>query len=71
MKEFLYIYYTCEDKSSKVAFFKSWMVTDLTPARMIFLAISTPSPPIPHINMFEDCILRIALIHHFHYKIIN
>lgn len=51
---------TWEDRSTHSVIPVSWMVTEPTPARTVFLATSTPRPLIPQIRTFASPILRIA-----------
>ena len=47
-------------RSATSTFSVSWSVTDLTPLRITFLAISMPSPLRPLIRTEAFCILSIA-----------
>ncbi|CAG06971.1 unnamed protein product [Tetraodon nigroviridis] len=51
---------TWEDRSVHTVSPSSWTVTDSTPDRITFLAISTPSPPIPATRTLAVPIRRIA-----------
>lgn len=51
---------TWEDRSVHTVSPSSWTVTDFTPDRITFLAISTPSPPAPAIRTLAVPIRCIA-----------
>ena len=52
--------HTWLDRSDQLAVDWSWIVTDFTPPRTMFLAISTPSPPMPDTRTLDNAILFIA-----------
>lgn len=51
---------TCEERSVFETVVGSWIVTDLTPARITFFAISMPRPPRPTRSTFEALIFCMA-----------
>ena len=48
------------ERSDQLAADWSWTVTDLTPPRTMFLATSTPSPPMPDTRTLDNAIFFMA-----------